>query len=276
MRNLRIIVIIVFLIVSVAFATFLCYDLLMVDHTAPVIVCDGVPLEVSIHATDKELCAGLTATDDVDGDITDRIVVRKVSQLVNADSALLSYAVFDSSSNFCTFQRAVRYTDYSKPHFSLSKPLVYSVSSTVVLADRLTATDALDGDISQRIRLATNTVNNTEPGEYPITFQVTNSSGDTSVVTLVVQICNTSTEYPVLQLSDYLIYVSQGSSLELEELRSYLTGARVSYLGAALDVDEVSIMGEVDTSRCGSYQVRFSYTNADRLTSSVYLTVVVE
>lgn len=276
MRNLKIIVIAVFLLVSVAFTTYFCYDRLITDHTAPMIICDGVPLRVSITATDKDLCAGLTATDDVDGDITDRIVVRKVSQLVGSNNAMIYYAVFDSSSNFCTFNRTVQYTDYCKPRFALSKPLSYNVSSTVMLLDRLTAFDSLDGDISSRIRLSSTSVNNTIPGDYPITIQVTNSTGDTSVATLTVRIENTDTRAPIINLTDYLIYADFGEELTDEILRSYIRNVKLSYAGGEGDISDVSITNNINTGIRGSYTATFSYTNDAGFTSAVLMTVIVE
>ena len=276
MRNLQIIVVTVFLIVAVAFTSYFCYDRLMNDHTAPVIICDDVPLYVSITATDKDLCAGLTATDDVDGDITDRIVVRKVSQLVGSNRALIYYAVFDSSSNYCTFSRSVRYTDYCKPRFALSKPLSYNVSSTVLLQDRLTAYDALDGDITPRIRLSSTAVNTSIPGDYPITIQVTNTTGDTAVATLTVRIENTDTRQPIINLSDYLIYAELDEELTEDTLRSYIKNVKQSYAGGDIDINEVSIVSDADTSVRGSYIVTYSYTNADGYTASVLMTVIVE
>ena len=153
MRKLQITLIALFLAVAIAFCAVFLHDRLTADHTAPRIVSDGVPLEVSVNATDAELCAGLTAADDRDGDLTDRIIVRRVSQLTGANSAQATYTVFDSASNFCTFTRPIYYTDYHKPRFSLSQPLVYGVGSTVTLLDRLKAEDVLDGDLTDKMRL---------------------------------------------------------------------------------------------------------------------------
>ena len=86
MRKLQITLIALFLAVAIAFCAVFLHDRLTADHTAPRIVSDGVPLEVSVNATDAELCAGLTAADDRDGDLTDRIIVRRVSQLTGANS----------------------------------------------------------------------------------------------------------------------------------------------------------------------------------------------
>ena len=276
MRNIQIIVISVFLVVAVAFSVFFCYDRLAVDHTAPKIISDGLPLEVSVNATDKELCAGLTAYDNVDGDITDRIIVRRVSRLSGANSAYVYYAVFDSSSNYCVFNRTIYYTDYCTPHFALSQPLSFAPNSVITLSDRLTAYDVIDGDISNRIRLSSVSVSNTEPGEYPITVQVTNSSGDTASIGLTVLIENTTSRHPTISLSEYIHYVSVGEELTDQELRALIVGVSESAAGKSADVEDVVISGDVDTTTRGSYPVTYSYTNAQSLTRVVILNVVVE
>lgn len=275
MRNLRIIVIALFLVVSVAFAAYFSYDRLMVDHTAPMIVSDGAPLEVSVFATDEELCAGLTAYDDVDGDVTDRIVVRKVSQLVGDNIAQISYAVFDSSSNLCTFNRYVYYTDYHKPRFNLTQPLTYNVNSTITLADRLFATDIIDGDITPRIRVDASRLSNATEGEYEMPVRVTNSSGDISTMELTVLIQNVTTNHPAIHLDDYLIYIDKDTELTEEDLRSYIILVKETTTGRSISADKVNITSFVKHSVPGSYNVYYTYTNSLNFTYTVILTVVV-
>ncbi len=277
MRNIQIIVITLFLVISVAFSAFFLYDRTMVDREAPVIVCDGEPIHVSVHASEEELCSGLTATDNVDGDITDRIIVRRVSQLYGSNSALIYYAVFDSSSNYCTFSRGITYTDYRKPRFSLSQPLSFNVSSKVTLEGRLSASDLIDGDITQRIRLSSTSVSTMDQGIYPITVQVTNSSGDTAVVTIPVIIQSFTARHPVIRLSEYLIYATKDETLSEERLRSYIVSARESSSGTLLNLEDIDIdTSQLDTSKHGCSNVSYSYTNDRGLTYTVLLTVVVE
>ena len=277
MRNIQIVVITLFLVVSVAFSAFFIYDRTMIDREAPMIYCDGAPVRVSVHASETELCAGLTATDNVDGDLTDRIIVRRVSQLYGSSSALIYYAVFDSSSNYCTFSRGITYTDYRKPRFALSQPLSFNVSNKVTLEGRLSASDVLDGDITQRIRLSSTSVSITEPGVYPITVQVMNSSGDTAVVTIPIIIQSSTSRHPVIRLSDYLIYAVKDQVLTEEDFRSYIVSARESSGGALLSAEDIDIdISQLDTSKRGCSNVSFSYTNSRDLTYTVLLTVVVE
>ena len=274
MRKLQITLIALFLAVAIAFCAVFLHDRLTADHTAPRIVSDGVPLEVSVNATDAELCAGLTAADDRDGDLTDRIIVRRVSQLTGANSAQATYTVFDSASNFCTFTRPIYYTDYHKPRFSLSQPLVYGVGSTVTLLDRLKAEDVLDGDLTDKMRLTLVNLSVGTEGDYRIRVQVTNSAGDTSMLSLTVMIRNRTARHPVITLSDYLVYATGDETPE--DYRSLITSVLQSEHGASVDPSKVEISGKIDHEHPGSYDVLFSYTTDAGLESSVILTVVVE
>ena len=276
MKNLKIIVVVLFLVAAVAFGALSGYNHLVADRTPPMIVCDGVPLSVSVTASDRDLCSGLTATDDTDGDITDRIIVQKISQLVNNDTAVVSYAVFDSSSNVCTFSRYVTYTDYESPRFHLSQPLIYSLNSLITIEDRLTASDLIDGDISNRIRLSSSNVFNDSLGQYPILIQVTNSTGDSSVVSLTVTIKNYTAQNPVIVLDEYLLYIDSDTELDIESLRDHILRVRESANGAPVDPSKVKISGEIDYSKPGSNDITFSYVNEAGLEYSVILTVVRE
>ena len=279
MRALKITVSIVFVLTTILFGAYYCYDRLNNDHVAPEIHCSVPVLQVNVSASDRALCAGLTATDNRDGDITDRIIVRSVTNLYGSNSANVNYVVFDSSSNYCVFSRRIEYLNYRKPHFSLSQPLIYPTGSTVGFMDRLTAdSGALDQpeDISSKIRLTSGAIINYLEGQYPVTLQVTNALGDTSTISLTVRIQNVSSRQPVLYLQNYIAYVSAGENVEPEDFRNYLTIARTSAYGESVDFNDVTIDGTIDTSTRGCNEVTFSYTNAEGLVGSVVLTVVVE
>ena len=138
------------------------------------------------------------------------------------------------------------------------------------------ATDVLDGDISARIRVSSANVTNTVEGEYPLSVQVTNSTGDTAVLKLTVSVRNYTSRHPVIHLSEYLTYVERDSKLTEDDLRKLIISARESEVGASIKAKDVTINGEVDTSRPGSYDVRYSYLNKENLSYEVILTVVVQ
>ena len=115
-------------------------------------------------------------------------MIQGVTQLIGSNTAKVTYVVFDEANNMATCTRTVRYSDYQKPFFSMVRPAVYTLGSTVTLLDRLYAHDVVDGDISGNIRIVSQNVNIKEPGTYSVTAQVSNSLGDLDTVNLKVVI----------------------------------------------------------------------------------------
>ena len=113
-----------FLLVLTAFVGLKIYLRVGVDRVPPVILCDSPVVEVGIGASDADLLRGVTAVDDRDGDVTGDIMIKGVSQLITADTAKITYIAFDSSNNMSTASRTIHYTDYERPRFALSAPLI--------------------------------------------------------------------------------------------------------------------------------------------------------
>lgn len=274
MRNIQILLIVLFVLSLVAFGITFGYNYFYADTEAPVLSSELDSLEISVAATDEELCAGLRAYDDVDGDITDQIRVKSVSQLIGARSAQVTYVVFDAASNAATLTRDVYYTDYEKPHFALSKPLIYGVSQTVTLLDRLSASDVADGDLSSKIRLTMLNLMTSVEGSYKIRVIVSNSLGDTAMLPLTVTIRNTPIGSPTVTLSTYLVYTGVGQALDLE---SYIdTVEDPSQPNAVINHRDVEITSNIDYTVPGTYEAHYTYTGSTGLDYTVILTVVVE
>lgn len=68
------------------------------DRTAPVIHMEEVEMEYREGMSDEELLAGVTATDETDGDVTGSLVVEKVSE-VGTGTVIVTFGVKDSSGN---------------------------------------------------------------------------------------------------------------------------------------------------------------------------------
>lgn len=249
-----------FILVLAAFVGLNLYLRVSVDRTPPVITCDSEVVEIRRGADESALLKGVTATDDTDGDVTDSILIKGVSQLITADTAKVTYIAFDSSNNMSVKSRTVRYTNYEKPRFELKQPLIYRVGSKVQLLDRLTAADVVDGDISGNIRVTTQNINASVEGGYAVTVQVSNSLGDVESIPLTVLIANGTYITPAVTLSDYILYLETGDSFRPADY--ILTPADPS----AVRVDA----GEVDTTRPGVYEVFYSYQS-----DTVIMTVVV-
>ena len=272
-RTIRVILVTLFVLTALGFATLVVYQFTHDDTAPPVITSDSDLLELSVTATEQELKQGLKAYDNMDGDITDRIVVQRISHLVNATDATVTYLVFDNASNAATYQRTLRYTDYQKPRFYLTKALTYNVGETITLRDRLGARDVIDGDLTDSILVSESNASNTVPGYYAITVQVTNSAGDTAVLPLTVTVQNQSVTTPRILLREQLVYVDAGQSVNYA---SYLLSATDPMLSGTQN-SQVTINDEdADLSTPGVYEVYYYLLGKSGETATAILTVVVE
>lgn len=76
------------------------------DRTAPVIHMEDVELEYRDGMSDEELLAGVTATDETDGDVTGSLVVEKVSEAGNG-TVIVSYGAKDAANNVTKASRVI-------------------------------------------------------------------------------------------------------------------------------------------------------------------------
>ena len=91
---------------------------------APEILFDSEVISVPTGADDAALLAGVTATDAEDGDVTASLLVEGISGRNDDGTVQVTYAAFDANHHVTKATRAVRYTDYTKPRFALTQPLV--------------------------------------------------------------------------------------------------------------------------------------------------------
>lgn len=214
MRRLRIITLVLLVASAVLLAASTAYQKWGEDQTIPVIRCPEEPLTLSVKdGGGTALLQGVTAWDEKDGDLTGALLIQDVKKQ-DGGSAVVTYAVVDADNHVATATREIRYTDYAPPRFALTKELRYSVGTTLRIKDRLTASDMIDGDLSDRIKVVSSSSSMSGEGTYPATFQVTNSLGDTASITLDIVVRNYGLGEPRIQLSQYLIYQKAGQTLD--------------------------------------------------------------
>ena len=153
MRYLRIFTVIIF-VFSLLFAGWTNHRYsrnLNTDY--PEITGTGDLLEISVKDPADAIYRGLHAQDATDGDLTGQIMVASMSHFLEPGTVRVKYVVFDSHNNSATLTRRVRYTDYEAPVFSLDKAPVYTVGSSFDLLEHIRVEDAIDGDITDHIRV---------------------------------------------------------------------------------------------------------------------------
>lgn len=274
MRLVKILLILALVVVSALYGVTMFSQGLDESTDAPTISCASDMLELSVSDSGSTLLTGITATDKQDGNLTDAVRVSGISKFLELGTSTVSYLVFDSDHNVATLSRTIHYTDYESPRFAIIEPLIYKASETIELLDRIQVIDCIDGDITNSIRVSS-LIPDAKEDIYTVTVQVNNSMGDSAELTLPIVWYSGNADYPEVLLSDYLVYLPQGSSFRAADYIAYVKTSDGTVSKSAVD-----IAGNVDTSVPGTYTVQYTYTQEVTDTYSLdgmaVLTVVVE
>ena len=154
-----------------------------------------------IHATDKTITvgdtfdpmAGVTATDAEDGNLTTKIEVKKNDvDTTKAGKYEVTYKVTDNQGATCT--KTITVTVNPKMEVLNEAPTIDAADKTITVGDTfdpkvgVTAKDAEDGDLTDKIEVVKNTVDTKKAGKYEVTYKVTDSDGATRTKTIKVTV----------------------------------------------------------------------------------------
>lgn len=147
----------------------------VVDRKAPIItltVKDGTFTKPGEPYVEE----GYTAVDEVDGDLTDKVVAEERDGVVY-------YSVTDSSGNKAEARRVIHYGDSTLPVITLSGGAALELpAGTPYVEPGYTAMDNGDGDLTASV-VVTGEVNPYLAGDYLLTYTVSDSFQNTATVT---------------------------------------------------------------------------------------------
>ncbi len=274
MRALKILSVLIAAIAAVLFATSLVVEYLGRDNTLPQITASSNTLEISCNYTQEQLLEGVTAKDEKDGDLTGQILVGDFSRFIEPGVCDLNYVVFDSSEHMATLTRRVTFTDYHSPRFGLSQPLCFEEGSTnnTEVRSLFTANDLLDGDLTDWITYVETDASYSTPGEYTITMEVRNSFGDTVSYTFPIHILEENTQTVEIVLTQGLVYVDQGGTLNPTSYVDSVVGEE----GTNYGINQLKVDSQVDTATPGLYEVHYEFQGEDGAYGQTWLTVIVQ
>lgn len=166
-------------------------------------VMNWVPMNAApvIRATDKTIevgdefdpMAGVTATDAEDGILTTKIEVKKNDvDTTKAGKYEVTYKVTDNQGATCT--KTIAVTVNPKMEVLNEAPTIDAADKTITVGDTfdpkagVTAKDAEDGDLTDKIEVVKNTVDTKKAGKYEVTYKVTDSDGATRTKTIKVTV----------------------------------------------------------------------------------------
>ncbi|EAD1931282.1 DUF5011 domain-containing protein [Listeria monocytogenes] len=203
-----------------------------------------------------------TAMDEEDGDLTSSVQV--VSNNVNPDkegSYSVTYKVTDSAGKVVERSIAIEVVNDAPVLHVVNREV--SVGDTFNPLESVSAYDTEDGDISSRIQVTENNVNNQVPGTYSVTYKVTDFFGKSTTETIQVQVVN---DKPTISASD--------KELNVGDVFDPLDGVRAN---DKQDGDLTSVIrvqaNDVDTTKAGTYHV--TYVVEDSAGAIVEKTVVI-
>lgn len=281
MKVLRNILVSLFIVIALLFGIFEFNAFRDRDNEPPVITASSDEILISTSASQEELLQGMTAYDDKDGDVSSSLVVVSKTHFVSGTTVKVNYAAFDSHNNVATYSRRVTFTDYRKPRFSLSSPLRFVSRNNPDYLGSVSASDLIDGDISNQIKMIVQDTaySNTDTRAIPILLQVTNSVGDTAEAYVTAYI---ETEYnfnrPAPALQKYLVYTEPGQSIDFQSLlRGIIKGGVVGSFDEEYTSDMVIInTSELDINSEGCYAVTYMLQSEGEIIGTTELYVVVE
>ena len=282
MIRLRRFAIFIFAIAVLVTAFFGIYRHMTADHQGPILKVDDEEMVCSVKDGDKELLDGVTARDDHDGDVTDRVMVENISNFTGDGKRIVTYVVADSSNHVSRATRTISYKDYAKPQFEVSTAPRFSMAeldSATDYAKFVKATDLIDGNITKNIKISS--VDDYKENEYggfrDVVFQVSNSAGDTS--TLPITISYTETGAPVVNLSSYVVYLKKNArfnpgnymaSVEMGNTKYSVADFRETAKGT------IDIKNNVNMKEPGVYSVEFAAKAPNGKSSVTYMKVIVK
>ncbi len=271
MRIMRISVIVLFILTSVAFLGVFAFQKNAEDNTIPVITMEEDFIEVKCNATNEDFLKGITATDEKDGDLTSQVIVESVSRFTEPGVCEVKYAVCDSNNHVAHATRKVRFTDYEAPRFKLTSSLCFSLYENANISPCISAVDSIEGDISSNVVITSPDFNSSVTGIFTLELSVSNQKGDTSTLSLPLIMEDRSLSAPTITLKDYLIYVDKNQKIDFEDYIVEATDRNERDL-----TDKVEIDDNVKFEKSGTYMVHYFVTDSNGAKGHSVLNVVVE
>lgn len=152
----------------------------VVDTTNPVIMLEGEESFKQSYSKEYEE-PGYNATDNYDGDITDKVKVTKID--INEERYDIKYEVQDTSGNNAETIRRVTIIDDIPPELVLNGNETITIYLNTSYEEKgARAIDEKDGDLTDRISIE-GSVDTKKTGKYNIIYKVSDNSGNEATKT---------------------------------------------------------------------------------------------
>ncbi|MGN0468835.1 MAG: hypothetical protein ACI4GY_08940 [Acutalibacteraceae bacterium] len=253
MRFIRVMTSIVFVLVM-ALSVFLNFKV-KTDTTPPKIEISTDNIEEKCNVEEEKLLSYVKASDNKDGDLTDKVFIESISQFIEEGVSTITFCVSDNDGNVAKKSVNLTYTDYRKPILKLHDDLVFYGNEPVSVKGCAAVDDCFDSIDYQRLSAIAET-GVTSSGTIPVKFKYSNSKGYTYTwnIDAIVFTNETKNRRYQINLKENLLILEKGS--KKPNYKSY-------FVNALYDDEEIknpSIKidsSEVNLSKTGTYNVWF-------------------
>ena len=162
-------------------------EVLVVDKVNPNIELDGdKEIVLSLGSDYQE--SGYKANDNYDGELTDKVEITNNIDKNKIGEYKVNYLVKDSSNNKTEVERIVKVIDNIPPVISLkgSRNITVKVNGNYE-EDGYTASDNLDGDITNKVKVSRN-IDFNKVGTYSIYYEVEDSSNNKTTISRTINV----------------------------------------------------------------------------------------
>ena len=263
------------------------------DVTAPELRLNG-DAEITMAVGTEFVDPGYTATDDYDGDVTNKVVISGTVNNAKAGTYELTYTVSDTAGNTTSKKRTVIFEELGNldismgsvldgvtPQISLKGANPYCmVKGGTYLEPGATATDNVDGNITDKI-VVTNKVTGNLMGAFRIVYKVEDSSGNQAIAyraVIVTTSCPDNNQGTVESNSAPVITLIGKNSVVINVGTEYVDLGATAYDKEDGDITSklVTDASAVNTRVPGIYKVWYRVTDSAGKTTSASRTVTVK
>lgn len=222
----------------------------------------SAPATMTVHKGQESINfrLGVTASDPEDGDLTNAIGYTTTLDKNTPGTYSVTYSVTDSAGHTVSVTREITVIN-DKPSIVFLNDNPVEVDSTFDALKDVHAADFQDGDVTSKVT-AEGKVDTTTPGQYELTYSVTDSDGQTVTKQRTVTVY---ADKPAIDTTD------QNTSIAINANFDALQGVKATskYGEADLKVD-----GGVDTSKPGKNKL--TYTATDKFGQTTTKTVIIQ
>ncbi|MED1048771.1 DUF5011 domain-containing protein [Bacillus mycoides] len=243
-------------------------------NEAPVLT---VPFTTTLHVGEEfDPMAGVSATDKEDGNLTNKVKYTGNVDTSKPGKYIVEYWVVDSKGVNATATQTVIVKENEEIP-DMEPKLTVPVEATINVGDKfdsmagVKAIDNEDGDITSKVTVDGN-VDTSKPGTYELTYKVTDSKGHTVTAKQTVTVkqkVEPKDEDPVLT-------VSAEATINVGDKFNPLSGVKAIDNEDGDITSKVTVDGNVDTSKPGTYELTYKVTDSKGHTVTAKQTVTVK